>query len=157
MVSEIERLEKEIQELLAKARDVDQEEDEVYGKNNDAHPIDEDLKRRKRRLEVIRKAKAELEEEARKAKVKDLPERAERQRRSAATESTPTERKRKLTWASRTEERTDRLAGGKDDEPDNQKRFSLRGVFKVRAEWTLVCLCHNLIKLLAPQPDLAEA
>jgi len=28
---------------------------------------------------------------------------------------------------------------------------------EVRAEWTLVCLCHNLIKLLAPQPDPADA
>jgi IS5 family transposase len=42
-------------------------------------------------------------------------------------------------------------------EPRGFKRFSLRGVFKVRAEWTLVCLCHNLIKLLAPQPDPAGA
>jgi hypothetical protein len=28
---------------------------------------------------------------------------------------------------------------------------------RVRAEWTLVCLCHNPIKLLAAQPELAEA
>ena len=34
-------------------------------------------------------------------------------------------------------------------EPRGFRRFSLRGVFKVRAEWTLVYLCHNLIKLLA--------
>jgi hypothetical protein len=42
-------------------------------------------------------------------------------------------------------------------EPRGFRRFSLRGVFKVRGEWTLICLCHNLIKLLAPQPELAEA
>lgn len=42
-------------------------------------------------------------------------------------------------------------------EPRGFRRFSLRGVFKVRAEWTLVCLCHNLIELLAPRPDLAGA
>jgi hypothetical protein len=34
-------------------------------------------------------------------------------------------------------------------EPRGFRRFSLRGVFKVRAEWNLVCLCHNLIKILA--------
>ena len=27
------------------------------------------------------------------------------------------------------------------------RRFSLRSLFKVRAEWTLVCLTHNLLKL----------
>ncbi len=42
-------------------------------------------------------------------------------------------------------------------EPRGFRRFSLRGVVKVRAEWTLVCLCNNLIKLLAAQPDLADA
>jgi hypothetical protein len=42
-------------------------------------------------------------------------------------------------------------------EPRGFRRFSLRGVVKVRAEWTLVCLCHNLIKLLVVQPDLASA
>lgn len=29
------------------------------------------------------------------------------------------------------------------------RRFSLRGLEKVRSEWTLVTLCHNLLKLLA--------
>lgn len=119
MVSEIRRLEKEIQELLAKAKDVDQEEDELYGKNKDAHPIDEELMRRERRLEIIRKAKAELEEEARHAKAEDLRERAARQREAAATEENPTERKRKLTRATRSEEKADRLAGGKSDEGDD--------------------------------------
>jgi len=28
------------------------------------------------------------------------------------------------------------------------RRFSLRGLDKVRAEWTLVCLCGNLLKLI---------
>ena len=42
-------------------------------------------------------------------------------------------------------------------EPRGFRRFSLRGVIKVRAEWTLVCLCHNLIKLLTAQPGLASA
>ena len=27
------------------------------------------------------------------------------------------------------------------------RRFSLRSLFKVRAEWTLVCLTHNLLEL----------
>jgi len=116
MESEIERLEGEIQELLTKAKNVDQEEDELYGKDKDAHPIGEELKRRERRLEIIRKAKAELEEEARQAKAEDLRERGERQREAAATETDPTERKRKLTRASRSEEKADRLTGDKGEE-----------------------------------------
>lgn len=119
MESEVKRLEGEIQELLTEAEVVDHDEDEFFGKGKQAHSIDEELKRRETRMEVIRKAKAELEEEARQAKAEDLRERAERQRKAAATEMNPTERKRKLTRASRSEEKADRLAGGKDDEGDN--------------------------------------
>ncbi len=37
------------------------------------------------------------------------------------------------------------------------RRFSLRGIDKVRDEWTLVCLCHNLLKLFRWGPArLAE-
>ena len=37
------------------------------------------------------------------------------------------------------------------------RRFSLRGIHKVRTEWTLVCLCHNLLKLMRSVPGpLAE-
>jgi len=52
-------------------------------------------------------AKAELEEEARLAKVEELWERASNQRRAASTEPDPTERKSKLTRPSRSEEKAD--------------------------------------------------
>jgi hypothetical protein len=65
MESEVERLEGQIQELLAKVATIDQEEDELYGKGQQAHPVAVELRYRERRLEAIRKAKAELEEEAR--------------------------------------------------------------------------------------------
>ena len=35
------------------------------------------------------------------------------------------------------------------------RRFSLRGLAKVRAEWAIACTCHNLLKLfraLGPLP-----
>ena len=35
------------------------------------------------------------------------------------------------------------------------RRFSLRGLRKVRGEWTLIALCHNLLKLLTVQPAAA--
>jgi chemotaxis protein histidine kinase CheA len=121
MESEVKRLEKEIQELLAEAEVVDQEEDELYGEGRQAHPIDSELKRREKRLEGIRKAKAELEEEARQAKAEDLRERAANQRKAAETESNPTERKRKLTRASRSEEKADSLASKNSDESDGDE------------------------------------
>jgi transposase len=49
MESEVERLEGEIQDLLAKAATIDEEEDELYGKGEQAHPIADELKYRERR------------------------------------------------------------------------------------------------------------
>ena len=37
---------------------------------------------------------------------------------------------------------------GQIKEPRAFRRFSLRGILKVRCEWTLVCLVHNLLKLV---------
>jgi len=69
-------------------------------------------------LEAIRKAKAELEREARQAKAEQLRERSEKQREGAETEEDPIERRRKLTRASRSEEEADRLAGRQSEESD---------------------------------------
>jgi len=38
---------------------------------------------------------------------------------------------------------------GQIKEPRGFRRFSLRGLHKVRGEWVLVCLCHNLLKILS--------
>ncbi len=118
MESEVKRLEREIQELLTEAEAVDHDEDELYGKGKQAHSINGELKRREKRMEVIRKAKAELEEEARQAKVEELRERAAIQRKAASTEPDSTERKRKLARASRSEEKADSMAGKKSDGSD---------------------------------------
>jgi len=119
MESEVERLEGEIHDLLAKATTIDQEEDDLYGEGKQAHPIADELRHREQRLEAIRKAKAELEEEGRRAKAEQLRERSERQRRGARTEEDPIERKRKLTRASRSKEEADRLAGRQSDEAES--------------------------------------
>ena len=37
------------------------------------------------------------------------------------------------------------------------RRFSLRGLAKAGAEWAIVCLCHNLLKLYRAAPNLAQA
>jgi IS5 family transposase len=43
---------------------------------------------------------------------------------------------------------------GQTKEARGFRRFSLRGLKKVRSEWTLVCLCSNLLKLVnVPLPS----
>lgn len=115
MEEEIERLDREVRELLARAERADAEEDEKYGNGRDAHEITGELARREKRLEAIRKAKAELEQEARGARMRKLRQIAGNQRSAAETEIDATERKRKLTRADNAEEEADRLAGEQGD------------------------------------------
>jgi len=120
MEEEIERLDREVRELLARAEQADAEEDERYGQGRDAHEISGELARREDRLEAIRRAKAELEQEAREARIRKLRQIAENQRSAAKTETDATERKRKLTRADNAEEEADRLVGEQEDtEPDD--------------------------------------
>jgi transposase len=121
MEEEIKRLDREVRELLARAESADAEEDEKYGKGRDVHEISGELARREKRVEAIRKAKAELEREAREARIKKVRRRAAEQRRAAETETDVTERKRKLTRARKAEEEADSLAGEHDDtEPEDK-------------------------------------
>lgn len=43
---------------------------------------------------------------------------------------------------------------GQAKEARHFRRFSLRGLRKVRREWTFVCLCSNLLKLVNVPPPL---
>jgi hypothetical protein len=65
MTAEEERLQKEIDELLAKAQAADEAEDEIHGERR-GDELPEELARRETRLQKIREAKAALEEQARK-------------------------------------------------------------------------------------------
>jgi transposase len=65
MTSEEERLQKEIDELLAKAQAADETEDAEHGQNNRGDELPDELARREKRLEKIREAKAALEQAAR--------------------------------------------------------------------------------------------
>jgi transposase len=116
MGTELERLEREIRELTARAARIDAEEDELYGEGKDAQEICEELKRRQARVKRISEAKKELEEEARRAREQELRKRAEKQRKAAETESDPAEKKRKQTRARKAEEEADRLSRPSDGE-----------------------------------------
>jgi transposase len=65
MTSEELRLQKEIDELLAKAQAADAAEDEQHGADRRGDELPDELARRETRLEKIREAKAALEEQAR--------------------------------------------------------------------------------------------
>jgi transposase len=83
------QLEKEIEELLAEAKNVDEEEDARYGKGKRGDELPVELQRRESRLAKIRLAKAALEAEAKELaekKAKEVEEklatRAEEERRT---------------------------------------------------------------------------
>jgi transposase len=65
MTQEEERLEQEIAELLAKAQQTDDAEDDQHGKDRSGEELPDELARRQSRLKKIQEAKAALEEQAR--------------------------------------------------------------------------------------------
>ena len=65
MKEEEARLEAEVQDLLNKAKAVDEEEDQTYGKNKRGDELPKELAFRESRLKKIREARAALEAEAR--------------------------------------------------------------------------------------------
>jgi transposase len=65
MTAEEERLQKEIDELLAQAQAADAADDEQYGEDRRGDELPDELARRETRLAKIREAKAALEERAR--------------------------------------------------------------------------------------------
>lgn len=112
-------LEVEIGRMLQLAEATDREEDARYGKARRGDELPDELMRRESRLRKIREAKAALEAEATRAKVKDLEERAEAQERHAAETDDPVERKRATTRAEKLRRRAEELSG--DDDDDEQR------------------------------------
>ena len=77
LVVEEKKLKREVQRLLNKADSADRREDEEYGEGERGEELPEELKRRERRLERVRQAKAELEAEAAESRAAALREQAE--------------------------------------------------------------------------------
>jgi transposase len=110
-------LREEIDELLELAEQTDRAEDARYGRNKRGDEVPEELRRRETRLAAIRKAKAELEDEAAKARAATLRERAEVQQRKAEVEVDPSDAKRAATRAKKARAEADGLSADHDD-PD---------------------------------------
>lgn len=119
MEEEAARLRAQVEALLKRADEVDQQEDERYGAGVDPWQIPEELKRRETRLARIQAAKAELEREAAEARAAALRELADGQREKAADPTVDeAERSRAATRAAKSEAQADKLDGGDDDGPD---------------------------------------
>ncbi len=83
MAEEEKRLSLEIEELLERARTIDQEEDERLGVEETEEDIPAELARRESRLARIREAKAALEQDAARARAEKLRRQAEEQQSKA--------------------------------------------------------------------------
>jgi len=110
------KLEDEVSAILAEAERVDQEEDALYGTDNNGDVVPEELRRRETRLARIKQAMAELEEEARLARAEDLRALAANNREKAETQDDPAERGRADKRATKQQEQADEL-DPPDDEP----------------------------------------
>ncbi len=119
MTKEVDRLRAEIDELLKQAQDVDAQDDAALGARR-GDELPEDLRRRQDRLATIEAAMKQMQ-----AKLKTPAGRAVYARRKAIVEP----------------------VFGQIKEARGFRRFLLRGLDKIRGEWRLVCLTHNLLKI----------
>jgi transposase len=83
MVKKEAELKAEIEELLRRAEQVDEEEDRKYGKDKRGDELPEELARRESRLKKIQEAKAALEQEANEEAQRKRQEREELEQRAA--------------------------------------------------------------------------
>jgi len=115
MKDEDKRLAAEIEALLFRADQTDQQEDEQYGEGQRTDELPDEFQRREVRLRRIREAKAALEKEAAQARAAQLRELAAAQRRQAQQALDATERKRAATRASKSQQQADELSQRHDD------------------------------------------
>ena len=105
------RLQAEVEALLRRAQQIDEEEDQRYGEGKDEEDLPAELTQREQRLERLRAAKAELEREAAAGRAAQLRELAAGQRAKADDESVRSdERKRARTRARKSEEQAQSLS-----------------------------------------------
>jgi transposase len=116
MEREEERLQAEVERLLASADEIDKQEDALYGKGQKALELPEELKRRETRLEKIREAKAALEQEAREQRAHELRKQAKVREEAARTLSKKRDAKGQATGAKRALDKA-RALDGRDETP----------------------------------------
>lgn len=120
MVQTEARLDGEITQLLKQAESADQADDAALGEGNDVDDIPAELARREARLVVIRKARQELEDEARQARVAHLRELAEGCAERAVSGETQKQRSLNQTLERKRREEANALS---DDDDDDEPPF----------------------------------
>lgn len=120
MKQDEQRLQAEIEALLAKADQTDAQEDEQYGRGQSPEDLPAELQRRESRLARIRQAKAELEAEAAEARAARLRELAAEQQK-VAQDSTHSdeERGKAARRAAKSEQQAQELSPKRDDDDDD--------------------------------------
>jgi transposase len=126
------RLQGEVEKLLAEADAVDAAEDARFGVGTNPEDLPVELQRRETRLQRIREAKAELEQEARAARAKTLRENVGRLSATAVDARVPVlYRKKASTRARHSTAQADLLGGEgqpKDDDDDDTPSGSATGL-----------------------------
>jgi transposase len=109
-----EQLVAEVDELLERAKQVDEEEDARFGEGQREEDLPEEMRRREARLAKIREAKVALEAEALDARAAVLREQADKARQAATTAATEPEQKRAERRAEAREEKASALVAPED-------------------------------------------
>ncbi len=126
MVQEQARLKAEIEALLAKADEVDREEDARFGVGVDPTDVPAELHRRETRLAKLAEIRAELEAEALETRAEELRDNADGQTAKAQDPTVAeAERQRAATRARKSREQAKGLDGKDDDEGDGGATLSL--------------------------------
>jgi transposase len=142
MGEEEKRVQAEMHELLRRAKEIDEEEDVLYGEAEDREDVPKELGRREERLKKLHVAKTELEKEAAAARAAELRELAAGQRAKAADEAVAhDERKRAEKRAKKHERQAEALwpepdEGAKDRQelPRNRVPCEPEGLPKPKAQ-----------------------
>ena len=122
MNEEEKRLQDQVAELLRRADEADQKEDELYGPGQDKEDLPAELARRETRLQRLREAKAALEKEAAEGRAEQLRQQAEGQSAKAEDETLPGhERKRARTRAQKAKKQADALGPEKKSKEGSEQ------------------------------------
>ena len=119
MKQELARLEREIEELVARAEAADSEEDERFGERQREEDLPAEIRRRETRRQRIRAAMEALEAEAEAARAQELRAQAEAHRKKAETTSDPTVAKRSTTLAAKRDAAAEALEAEREEAPDD--------------------------------------
>jgi hypothetical protein len=129
MGEEEKRLKAEVQGLLQRAKEIDEEEDALYGEGKDREDVPKELARREQRLQKLQAAKAELEKEAAAARAEQLRELAAGQRAKAQDGGVAQEESRRAEGrAEKHEQQAEGLCPKGEEEPTDQLRLPLNRV-----------------------------